>query len=73
VLMDLKVVQIGSARQILTISTAGEAAANALNISVSAPVAEVRRVLCAPDGTVIYLGELTYRGDYIRVDMDLLS
>ena len=73
VLMDLKVVRIGSARQILTISTAGEAAANALNISVSAPVAEVRRVLCAPDGTVIYLGELTYRGDYIRVDMDLLS
>lgn len=73
VLMDLEAVQIGSAHQILTISTAGEAAANALNISVSAPVAEVRRVLCAPDGTVIYLGELTYRGDYIRVDMDLLA
>jgi hypothetical protein len=27
----------------------------------------------APDGTVIYLGELIYRGDYIRVDMDLLA
>jgi GntR family transcriptional regulator len=73
VLMDLKAVQIGSARQILTISTAGVAVATALNISVSAPVAEVRRVICAPDGTVIYLGELTYRGDYIRVDMDLLA
>jgi GntR family transcriptional regulator len=73
VLMDLKSVRIGSARQILTISTAGVDAANALNISVSAPVAEVRRVFCAPDGTVIYLGELTYRGDYIRVDMDLLA
>jgi GntR family transcriptional regulator len=73
VLLDLKSVQIGSARQILTISTAGVDAANALNISVSAPVAEVRRVICAPDGTVIYLGELTYRGDYIRVDMDLLG
>ncbi|TAG45116.1 MAG: GntR family transcriptional regulator [Betaproteobacteria bacterium] len=73
VLMDLNSVSIGSARQILTISTAGEAAANALNISVSAPVAEVRRVICAPDGTVIYLAELTYRGDYIRVDMDLLA
>jgi GntR family transcriptional regulator len=73
VLMDLKSVRIGSARQILTISTAGVEAANALNISVSAPVAEVRRVVCAPDGTVIYLGELTYRGDYIRVDMDLLA
>jgi GntR family transcriptional regulator len=73
VLMDLKSVKIGSARQILTISTAGVDAANALNISVSAPVAEVRRVICAPDGTVIYLAELTYRGDYIRVDMDLLD
>jgi GntR family transcriptional regulator len=30
-------------------------------------------VICSPDGTVIYLGELTYRGDYIRMDMDLLS
>ena len=73
VLLDLKGVQIGSARQILTISTADEKAASALNISVSSPVAEVRRVFCAPDGTVIYLGELTYRGDYIRVDMDLLA
>jgi GntR family transcriptional regulator len=73
VLMDLKGVQIGSARQILTISTAGAEAADALNISVSAPVAEVRRVFCAPDGTVIYLGELTYRGDFVRVEMDLLA
>lgn len=73
VLMDLKGVQIGSARQILTIGTAGAEAATALNISVSAPVAELRRVFCAPDRTVIYLGELTYRGDFIRVDMDLLA
>ncbi len=73
VLMDLKGVKIGTARQILTIGTAGAEAATALNISVSAPVAEVRRVFCAPDGTVIYLGELTYRGDFIRVDMDLLG
>jgi len=73
VLMDLKEVEIGSARQILTISTAGVEAANALNISASAPVAEIRRVFCAPDGTVIYLGELTYRGDFIRLDIDLLS
>jgi GntR family transcriptional regulator len=73
VLMDLKSVKIGSARQILTVSTAGAEAASALKISVSAPVAEVRRVFCAPDGTVIYLGELTYRGDFIRVDMDLLA
>lgn len=73
VLMDLAEVKIGSARQILTIGTAGAEAATALNIAASAPVAEVRRVFCDPDGTVIYLGELTYRGDFIRVDMDLLG
>ena len=73
VLMDLKNVKIGSARQILTIGTAGMEAATALNIAASAPVAEVRRVFCDRDGVVIYLGELTYRGDFIRVDMDLLA
>jgi len=73
VLMDLPAVKIGSAKQILTVSTAGADAARALNISVNAPVAELRRVFCAPDGVVIYLGELTYRGDFIRVDMDLLA
>lgn len=73
VLMDLKAVKVGSARQILTIGTAGADAASALNIAVSSPVAEVRRVFCYPDGTVFYLGELTYRGYFIRVDMDLLA
>lgn len=73
VLMDLAGVKIGSARQILTIGTAGVEAATALNIAASAPVAEVRRVFCDPEGVVIYLGELTYRGDFIRVDMDLLG
>lgn len=73
VLMDLQGVKIGSARQILTIGTAGAEAATALNIAVSAPVAEVRRVFCDRAGTVIYIGELTYRGDFIRVDMDLLG
>lgn len=73
VLMDLEQVKIGSARQILTIGTAGVEAAAVLNVAASAPVAEVRRVFCDPEGTVIYLGELIYRGDFIRVDMDLLG
>jgi GntR family transcriptional regulator len=72
-LMDLKEVQIGSARQILTISTAGTEVAQAMNISASAPVAELRRVFCSTDGTVIYVGELIYRADYIHVNMDLLA
>ncbi len=73
VLLELEHVRIGSARQILTIGTAGVEAATVLNVAASAPVAEVRRVFCDPEGTVIYLGELTYRGDFIRVDIDLLA
>jgi GntR family transcriptional regulator len=73
VLLDLPRVRIASARQTMTIGTAGADTALALNISVNAPVAELRRVFCAPDGTVIYLGELAYRGDFIRLDMDLLA
>jgi GntR family transcriptional regulator len=73
VLLDLPGIRIGSARQIITIGTADAEAAAALNISVSSPVAEVRRIFCDPEGTVIYLGELTYRSDFIRVDMDLLG
>lgn len=73
VLLDLPGIRIGSARQIITIGTADAEAAAALNISVSSPVAEVRRIFCDPEGTVIYLGELTYRSDFIRLDMDLLG
>jgi GntR family transcriptional regulator len=73
VLVDLPKVRIASARQTLTIGTAGAEAARALNISVNAPVGQLRRVFCAPDGTVIYVAELIYRGDFIRLDMDLLS
>jgi GntR family transcriptional regulator len=73
VLIDLPGVRIASARQTLTIGTAGAETAHALNISVNAPVAEIRRVFRAADGTVIFVGELAYRGDFIRLDMDLLA
>jgi GntR family transcriptional regulator len=40
-------------------------------VPLNSPVAEVRRVFTTADRTVIYLGEVTYRGDFIRIDMDL--
>ena len=39
--------------------------------SLVRPVAEVRRVFTDADHRVIYLGEVTYRGDFVHVDMDL--
>lgn len=71
VLAELPGLRIARARQTLTIGTADIEVAGHIKIPVNAPVGEVRRVFNAPDGTVIYLAEVIYRGDFIRVDMDL--
>jgi len=72
-LMEMASVEIVSARQVLTISTADLEVAQWLSVSVNSPVAEVRRVFTGPQNRVIYLGEVTYRGDFIRMEMDLKS
>lgn len=71
VLTSLPGLKIASARQTLTISTADVETSRLLGLPVNAPVGEVRRVMCGPDRTVIYLAEVTYRGDYIHLEMDL--
>lgn len=73
VLLDLPAVRIARAWQTLGIGTADVEVAQLLSIPLNAPVAEVRRVFTAPDGTVMYLGEITYRGDYIHLEMDLVT
>ena len=64
-------IEIAKAYQTLNIAAADVEVAEDLGVPVNTPVAEIRRVFCAPDGTVIYLGEATYRGDYIHLEMDL--
>jgi GntR family transcriptional regulator len=71
VLTSLPGLKIAGAWQTLTISTADVETSRLLGIPVNAPVGEVRRVMCGPDRTVIYLAEVTYRGDYIHLEMDL--
>ena len=71
ILHDLRDPAIKTARQVLTIGTADLEAAKLLHVPLNSPVAEVRRVFTVADGTVIYLGEVTYRGDFVRIDMDL--
>jgi GntR family transcriptional regulator len=71
VLVDLPNVVIASARQTLRISTADVEMAQLLLVPVNSPVAEVRRVFLSPDGTVLYLGQITYRGDFIQFEMQL--
>lgn len=71
VLVGIPGLVIARARQTLEIAKADPEVAALLGIPVNEPIAEVRRVLCDPAGTVIYLAEVTYRGDYVHLDMDL--
>lgn len=71
VLLELPKVRIARARQTVTISTADVEVAEHLDVPLSSPVALVRRVFTAADSTVLYLAEVTYRGDYIHFEMDL--
>lgn len=71
VLLELPGVVISQAWQTLSIGTADLEVARLIGMPVNAPVAEVRRVCRDAEGTVIYLGEVTYRGDYIHLEMDL--
>ena len=70
-LLEMRAPKIVTARQVLTISTADLEVARHLGIAVNAPVAEVRRVFTGPKRRVVYLGEVTYRGDFVHMEMDL--
>ena len=70
-LLNMPSVKIVTARQVLTISSADLEVAKHLLINVNAPVADVRRVFAGSKRKVIYLAEVTYRGDFIHMDMDL--
>ena len=71
VLASLPGLEIASGRQTLTIAKAEVETSRLLGIPLNSPMAEVRRVLCGADGTVIYLADVSYRGDYIHLEMDL--
>jgi GntR family transcriptional regulator len=70
-LATLPGIEIARARQSLHIATADMEIARELQVPVNSPVGEVRRIFNAPDGSVLYLAEATYRGDYIRFEMNL--
>lgn len=72
-LTSMKDVAIANAHQVLTIGTADMEIARLLELPMNAPVAEVRRIFKDPAGTVIYLAEVTYRGDAIHLEMNLKS
>jgi GntR family transcriptional regulator len=70
-LKHMKGLRIAAAHQVLTIASADMEVAGLLQLPMNAPVAEVRRIFKDAAGTVIYLADVTYRGDAIRLEMDL--
>jgi GntR family transcriptional regulator len=71
VLREVRGVKVAKARQTLTIGAADLEAAALLDVPANTPIAEVRRVFTDPAGVVIYLAEVTYKGETIRLEMDL--
>ncbi|MDB6177726.1 GntR family transcriptional regulator [Paracoccus sp. Z330] len=73
VLFDEPDIDIAKARQTLQIGRAGIEIANLLDLKIGDPVADVRRILCDGSGSIIYMADVIYRGDYVHLDMDLLA
>ncbi len=71
VMESLDEIKISSARQVLTIGVADFEVAERLEIALNAPVGRLRRVLCDDKGTAIYIGDITYRGDLVRLEMNM--
>ena len=63
--------KIAEAHQVLTIGSADMEVAKLLDLPLNAPVAEVERIFTDDRGTMIYVAHATYRGDAIRLEMDL--
>lgn len=73
VLAELKNVEIDEAHQTIVIGSADPAAAELLHIALGAPVAECRCVVIDERGIAIYVADIVYRSDAIKMHIDLLA
>ncbi len=64
---------VAKARQVLTVGGADAEAAHHLKIGNGDPVAHVRRIAKDTNGYTIYMANIIFRGDQIRLDVDLLT
>jgi GntR family transcriptional regulator len=70
---DMADVAIAAAHQTLTIGSADTHTASLLEIPLNAPTAEAHCILVDGDGIAIYVGDIIYRGDCIKLSIDLLA
>lgn len=73
VLSGLEGIEISRAHQTFTIGAADIETAHHLGIPLNAPTAEARCVVTDAEGIVLYVGEITYRGDCVRLSIELID
>jgi len=73
VLAEMKGIPIAQAHQTLSISAADVETARHLEIAISAPTAEARCIVTDENDVVIYVGEVTYPGDVVRLNIELID
>jgi GntR family transcriptional regulator len=72
VLSEMKGLGIARAHQTLVVGAADLDTAEQLGVALNAPTAEARCVVTDKKGVVIYVGEITYPGDYVRLNIELI-
>jgi GntR family transcriptional regulator len=73
VLGNLKDVGVHDAHQTVVIGSADRATAELLHVALGAPVAECRCVVIDKSGASIYVADIIYRSDAIKLHIDLLA
>ncbi len=73
VLSTLPGVEIARAHQTLVIGAADMETADHLKVALNAPTAEAHCVVTDTAGVAIYVGDIIYRGDCVKLTLDLLT
>jgi GntR family transcriptional regulator len=73
VLSEMQEAGIARAHQTIAIGAADIETARHLGMALNAPTAEARCVVTDKAGVVIYVGEITYPGEYVRMNIELIG
>ncbi len=73
ILASLPDIKIAKAHQTMIIGSADTEIADLLKIALNAPTAECHCVVVDTGGIAIYVAEIIYRGDCVKLRIDLLG
>lgn len=73
ILASLDDIGIAEAHQTLIIGSADTETADLLKVALNSPTAECRCVVIDEEGTAIYVAEVVFRGDCVKLHIDLLG